>query len=359
MKSEFQPTDNEPSNNEITIRELFLKSKELGKEVWLRKWWILITMLFVSGIMFLNVYFQPVEYKGEITFMTGGGDGGGRSGINSLLGQVGFGGDKNTPNPYTIMDLSRSRIITQKALFEKATINDRHDFIANHIIFEYDYHKGWDEEDSKLKDFVFTHDTVSQFELIENRVLTLLHRKLINQERGLLETSFNELSSIVTFSIQTTSEELSATLVKIIFHELRHFYISQKTENQTKTYELFKAKTDSIERALNSTQYQLYRFQDFNRNLSLQQYSIEQTKLQQEVQKLMIAYGESYKSQEVADFNLRNQKPALQIIDEPLMPLSRIALSKSKTILIGLFLGGFISITIIILLKIVRDAIKE
>ena len=69
-------------------------------------------------------------------------------------------------------------------------------------------------------------------------------------------------------------------------------------------------------------------------------------------------YGESLKNLEIADFSLRNRTPFVQIIDEPIAPITPSVKSKLSAIFIGGILGVFLSVSYFVFWKIFRDTMN-
>jgi len=348
------------AEEEISLKDILLKVRDFCVEIWNKRMWILITAIFIASVMFLSASLKPRIYEGKVTFMLDEEGKGNLGGVSSLLGQFGFGGNQQGRNLNRILDLSRSRIITQLVLFNKIEIDNKNDYLANHIILEYDYHEIWEESTIGLKDFLFSHDSVAIFNRAENTALKQLHKLIAGADGkgGLLSSSINENSGIMTILAETTSSEISFYLTEISYKNLTDYYKKKAVEKQHKTYGLFKSKTDSIQQALNLAQYRLSKFQDSNRNLTLRQYEIERRKLELEIQKLVVAFGETYKNLELADFALKSQTPFIQKIDSPLYPLDSFKPSKWKAATNGIMIGLVLSILFVLMRKILSDALQ-
>lgn len=348
--------------DEITLKELILKIQEYAREV-LRLWWVVVLITVpIVGYMLWDAYKTPIKYPATLTFMLDENEGGGSlGGVSAILGQFGLrGGRGNKFNLEKMLALAKSRRIVQMALFESIKVNGQEDYIANHIIQEYDYHERWAEDTTGMKDFVFSHDSISVFSRRENRILKMLHGKVIGGEKagGLIRFNIDEDTGIMSLTASTTHEDLSIQFSKILYNKLSDFYVNKSVERQTATFNIIKSKTDSLQTALNSVQSRLLRFQDANRGLTLLRYEAEKIRLQQEIQKLIIAYGESYKQLEIADFSLRDGTPFVQVIDWPIEPLQKNTKSIIKNILLSIIIGTFLSL-FLILVKKTYETIKK
>lgn len=350
-------------NDELTLKEVILKGQEYFREV-IRNWlFIVLITIPIVVIAAYNTFTPPVKYAATLTFMLNEEKGGGIGALGGLAASFGIGGTGGEFNLDKMLALSRSRNIIQKGLFEKITINKKEDFFANHIIDLYHLSDDW-EKSEPINDFkYFAHDTIEQFSRFENYVLKLLHGKVIGDQNvaGILYSNINEETGIMSMTVSSVSEELSIGLTNVIYRHLSHFYITKATEQQKQTYLLTKTKTDSLRTTLDNIQYQLLKFKDTNRNLSLRRFEAKEIELERNAQILTLAYAEALKNQEIADFALKSKTPFIQSIDFPLAPLapSKSFLSNVKNISIGGILGLLLSIIFIIIRKIIKDAMNS
>jgi tmRNA-binding protein len=363
QQEEKMPQQEYYQDDEITLKELILKIQEYWQEI--LKNWKLIFLIIIPFVafFFIRAFLTPATYSAQLTFMVNEDEGGGGfGGVSAILGQFGFGGGgQSSYNLDKIVELSKSRKIIQMALFEKVNINGNEDYLANHLIKEYKFHKKWEKDTAGLHKFLFNPDSVKLFSREENKALISLHSLIVGGEekKGLLSSSYGDETGILNITCITTSEELSIFFAEKIYEKLSWFYINNATEKQQKTFSLFKAKADSLQIALNSAQYRLLQFDDRSRGLMLKQSGAEKIRLQQEVQKLILVYAESYKNQEVSDFALKNETPFIQEIDKPISPIEPNRESKFKALIMGGFIGGFIGIGFFIGRKMFRDLVED
>ena len=348
--------------DEITLKELILKFQEYFGEV-VRNWKIVFLITIpVVAYMFYKTYKTPITYPAALTFMINDDNGGAMGGLGGLAQSFGFGGGGGEYNLEKMLSLLKSRNIVQQALFEKVEYLGKEDYFANHIIDEYGYHKEW-EESVMLNNFKYSNNNLSGFDRKENDVLKQLYIKIVGKENieGILKSKINEDTGILSMEINSTNEIISIEFVKVLFEKLEKFYVDKTIEKQQKTFVIMSQKVDSIRQTLNSEQYRLLKFMDRNKNLSLRQYKAEELVLQREIQALGMAYGEALKNQEMADFTLRSKTPFVQIIDSPIAPIlpSKSILSYIKNILLGSFLGTFLSIIFILGRTIFKDIMSE
>lgn len=347
--------------DEITLKELILKVKEFFQEV--LKNWMLIVLITIPFVLyfFYQTYNIPNTYPATLTFMLNEDKGSSIGGLGGLAASLGFGSGGNSEyNLDKMHSLLKSRNIIQRAIFEKTTINKENNFVANHLIKMYDFHELWKEDVTGLNNFVYTHNKIEEFNRIEYRVLKILYGKLIGSEdkKGILGSSINDETGVMSMYLEANNEELSIKLLKILFENLSDFYVNKTIEKQKLTFEITKQKVDSIRQVMNDYQFQLLKIKDTQRNSILYQSKAKELTIKRELQALTLGYGEALKNQEIANFALKSKTPFIQPIDLPIPPLSSSKDSRvyKKNLIIGGFLGSFLAIIFIIGRKVIRDA---
>ena len=342
---------------EMTVRDLFLKIGDHIKELKKSYWLLLVFMILFVGGMLVKHFIKPKLYPAKLTFMVNEEEG--NSGFSGVLGRFGI-GSPGEFNLEKITELAKSRKIISEALFYNQK-NYNHDFLANEIITEYELDKKWSENWSTLSGFTFTHDVIDSFSRIENRALKFLHNFIIGSgsNNPLTKISYEETTGILNISTNSTSERLSINFTNALYDVLSEFYIKKTIGKYERTYELLNAKVDSLERMLNLKNLELLHFEDSNRKLSLKKYQAKKIILQGEITKFANSYGEAFKSLELAEFSLKNETPVVVTIDKPIAPIVPQQNSILKTIIIGSFLGFFFGTAFIISRKLVYDIIND
>ena len=355
--------------DEITLKELILKIKGFWSEIVKFWFWILLLGAVIGLYMGYTAFKTKPQYKAELTFMLNDNDGGGgMPGLGGLLGTFGLGGGGGSVNLDKIVELSKTRKIAKKLLFKKCIINNKNDFIANHLI-DYKvelnewankpFYDFWSAE-SKIKNFKFKSDSINSFDRTNNSILKSVHSLLIGNANntGLIRTKYVEETGIMSISAVTGSEELSYYLCDNQYAILSEYYVSKTIEKQKYTFDLLSEKSDSIQIALRNAQYSLASYKDKNQNMYTSKDNLNELRLTQEVQKLGAMYAEVSKNLEIASFSLKSKTPFMQEIDEPLLPLRPAKPSLFRSLIIGGFLGVFLSIGIIVIRKVYRDTME-
>jgi uncharacterized protein involved in exopolysaccharide biosynthesis len=158
----------------------------------------------------------------------------------------------------------------------------------------------------------------------------------------------NGQTGILSLTVTAQNEDLSLALVHAIYEETADYYIETSIERQKATYNLIKAKRDSLEAMLRARESGLASFMDKNRSLIQYQAQLPRERMTKEMQVLSTVLVEAIRNLEVADFTLKNQTPYIQALDMPFPPLDPVRPPVLTTVLMaacgGVLLGLLITL---------------
>lgn len=287
-------------------------------------------------------------------------------GLTSMLGQFGLGVGSSESNIDRIMELARARVITESSIFRGEGAESPSQYYANQLIENLKSRKAWSkkglfslggDDGLDLQDFNFTHDSVSNFTLKENKALKKIYTHLVGKEKtgGAFQTDYSELSGIMNFHVTTSDPELSVNLVNRYFDELSTYYIDKANEKQKQDYALVKSKYDSIQTELNRVQYSLADFEDKNRGLYRRVDNLKEIKYRGEEMKLVTMLTEAEKQLQITQLTMENSQAYIQLIDRPLLPLKPVNKGRIYYFLLGGLLGGLLSLAYLTAKKVYAD----
>ena len=355
------PMPQPKQDGEITLQDVILKVKEYYT-VLLSRWMILLFVILVFTSYFgYKAWIKPIYYQAKLTFMLNEDEGGG--GISSILGQFGglLGGGNGDYQLDKILEIARSRRIISSALFEKANLNGRDDYYANHVINTQKLHRKW-KKDKLLQNFQFTNADQSKFSIQENKALLALYAEFIGGEgvdRPIFGATLNEDTGIMTLSAATSDEMLSIYLLNTLYRKVSEFYISKSTERESQTLAILIQKRDSIGRALYNNDYTTANFEDQNMGILLQQDKVPVKRYQRNNQILSGVYAESIKNVELAEFALKTNTPFLTQLDVPIAPIKPGPRGRAKALITGFVLGLSLGALFIIGFKTIKEILAN
>jgi uncharacterized protein involved in exopolysaccharide biosynthesis len=98
---------------------------------------------------------------------------------------------------------------------------------------------------------------------------------------------------------------------------------------------------------------------DINQRIVKASGRLKELQLMRRVEVLNTMYLEIVKNLELSKITLLNQTPIINIIDKPILPLQVEKKSKTVLGLLGVFLGGFLSLIFFVFRKLFKDALSE
>ncbi len=350
--------DHNNENDEISLKELILLAQTYIKELF-KYWWIITICGFLfAGIMLINEMMKPITYTSSLTFMMQD-EGGGANlgGVASLLGSFGFGGGEN--NADKMMKLIKSRTIIQQALFAKTNTNGRNDYFANHLMEAEEIEVFTDEEETDR--FYFKRGSFKKTDTLENSVLMGLHGYLVGSPdvAGTLALEYDETSGIITMYLTSKSEHIGVEFLRVLFDIVDEYYVRLAIEKNARTLSILESKADSLSSAITSAEFRAANFEDTGRLLQLRVSQLEGLRAQKDIKIGIEQYAEVLKNKEIAEFSLNNITPVIQALDLPIYPIFPNTGNLPKAIVIGGFIGGFLSVLFVIARKVYLDTMKN
>jgi len=336
----------EENRSEISLKFLVIKSRE-----WMRylfsKWIIIFIVAIIFGILgAFYAYFSKPKYTANLTFVLSSNSN--NNSLQGLAGQLGLSFGVNSNDAFTgenIVELLTSQRIIKSALFR--LLPDSSQSLINLFIRETEVQERWEKKERYKNLLPFPNDI---------KKLTPVQDSLVNEifdvllEKNLSVDKTDNSSSFYKVSATTVNEVLSCYLTKYVVKEASEFYISTKTKTSKQNLTMLQNEADSLRTLLGGSIVSSGAETDrtFNLNAAYQVQRSSAQKSQVNVTVLGTAYGEVVKNLELAKITLAKETPLFQIVDEPNIPLKKIKKGRLKFLIIGGFLGAFISITILL-----------
>lgn len=347
----------EQEEQELTLKDLILRVREYAQVI-RRYWWIVVlTCIPTIGWQAYLAYTTPVQYNAGLTFMVDEESSSGAGMLGALLGDFGLPGGEN--NYDKILELSKSQRIIRMALFQKVEIDGKNDYLANHFIRiqkvheEEWYKKPKDPTQPSLNGFFFTRDSFENFSRLEYSAFKSIYGMLIGdkEHKPLFSNKYNQDSGVMSLGLTTRSESLSIALISNMFQQLSDYYVLSSTIKEKATYDIVQGKADSLYRLMIGAEVGQARFQDQNLGLirTTDQLPAERFSRNKALYNLM--YAEALKNLEIADYALKDRMPYIQVIDQPIPPLSGYGYGKTKALGLGSGLGILLGLVIIFFKK--------
>jgi hypothetical protein len=343
-------------DDEISLKELILKLQEWWKYL-LSKWLIILIAGIVGGALGLvySLIKKPI-YTAETTFVLEEGESGGGlgqyAGLASMMGIDLGGSGGGIFKGDNILELYKSRRMIQETLLTKDTFDGKQQSLIERYIDFNKLREGWNEKPN-LKGISF--ENPNQFTRTQDSVIGKMI-EMINS--GTLEvTKPDKKLSIIAVKVKSEDELFAKSFADNIVNKVNTFYVNTKTKKSAENLSILQNQADSVRRVLNSNIGGVAASIDANPNLNpaFQTLRVGSQKKQIDVQANGAIYQEIVKNLEMAKISLRNEKPLIQVIDEPVFPLKMDKLGKAKGIILGGIILGFLTCLVLIMKKIFTE----
>lgn len=337
-------------NDEISLKELVLKIKEWV--AYLKTKFLLIVLIgLIGGIMgYTYAYFQKPTYKAVLTFALeedkgGGGGLGGALGLASSFGIDMGGGGGGAFAGSNLMELMKSRLLVEKTLLNPVVVNKDTISIAEYFIRNNKLRESWVKK-PELKNIQFlpTADR-SKFTLQQDSVLQTLF-KAVTDPKALSILQKDKKVSITSIEVVSENENFSKVFCENLVKEISDFYIETKSKKSRLNTEILQKQSDSIRGELNGAITGVAAEMDnvYNLNPAFNVKSTPSKRRQVDVQANTAILTQLIAQLELSKVTLRKETPLIQVIDKPILPLEKEKLGKLKSLILGGFLAGFLTV---------------
>jgi len=340
--------------------------------------WELIKYAWVIAIFALALGYNmrqskvkiPVQYVAFLNFSineSSGADqsfmqqilGSGMLGITALDSDLGLG--KASGGMPILQELIKTRKTIELVLFQKIILPNesgktKDDFFINHYLELFGFRDEWRKAKSNLANVYFTHDSIEAFSRDENSLLLMVYGNIIKNN---LSDGISK-AGILTLRFRSPNEIFSYNFLKVFYDELNTYYTQKSIEKQRRIYEAANIRRDSLEKEMNKAEKGYIGYLNTH-NLAAMGQHAEEIEIQYLGRKLsgeMEAYFMAIRNVEASKIALEQQTPLLQSIDKPVYPLGKEVPNVFMAMVMGLAIGAFLGVALIIAQKVVRDFLK-
>ena len=346
------------SNDEISLKELFDKAKEWYVYL-LSQWRVIVLAGVIGAALGLTYSFikKPI-YTATLTFALedekSGGGLGGALGLASSFGIDLGGGGGSMFTGSNLTELFKSRSMVDQTLMTPVTVNGKVISLAEMYIQNSSWRDDWDD-DPKFKNIQFIPNTKRKyFTRVHDSILGEMYKNL--SKEGLSVAQKDKKNAIINMDVSSTNELFSKYFCEALAKQVGKFYVETKSKKARMNMEILERQTDSIRAELNSaiTGVAVANDNTFMLNPALNVRRAPQARKQVDVQANTAILTELVKQTELAKVTLRKETPLIQVIDRPILPLKNDKLTKVK----GILLGGFLAVFLTVFGQIVRRLLK-
>jgi len=286
---------------------------------------------------------QEDKYKSVLSFIVDDqSEGTNLSSISGMASQFGIdlGNASSSYSQKDVIQLMKSRLIIERTLNKKDTIGGKIDLLLNHYI--------------RINSLECNEVSDSSSKYYNDSITTVIWNSINEIDMNILLQ--NDEANILNLSFTSLNPEFAKLFSEIIIDEMTKNYKKNETEKSRIILNKLERRSDSIE---NQLELATKNWEDAVVKNRFSTNKTKEIKYRGQMDMFLEVYKELRKNIELTHWMLLDETPLIQVIDKPVLPLENINKSTVFWVVIFSFLGVFTVIFIIILRKLVRDALKE
>jgi uncharacterized protein involved in exopolysaccharide biosynthesis len=348
-------------NDEISLKELIQKIQE-----WIAylktQWKLIIGIAALGGIIgFVYASFQKPNYLATTTFVLeedkGGGGLGGAMGLASSFGFDLGGGGGGLFTSSNIIELMKSRLVVEKTLLNPVQVAGKEMSLVDYYIQINELKEGWAKKPALANISFPINADRTKFSLEQDSILQTISAGLT--KNNLVIAQKDKKVSILSLTVKTESELFSKLFCEQLLKETSDFYIETKSKKSRLNVDILQHQADSIRAELNSAITGVATASDnvYNLNPALNVKRTPSTRRQVDVQANTAILTQLVAQLELSKVSLRKETPLVQLIDRPILPLEKDKVGRLKSLILGGFLGGFLTVMYLVFGQLYRKMI--
>lgn len=344
------------STDDFSIKQLIDQAKQWFFLL-LRNWYIIGILGIAFGLVgFFYAKTRAVQYSAKTSFVVEETKTA-NSGLSSLAGQLGFdfsvGAGGSLLTGENLLVFLKSKGLCKEVLLTPAEPG-KNESLADLYMSVYNFNDAFKKNKEINGSITFPVNATKPNTRIQDSILQIIVENITSKQ--IVVERPEKKASFVTVEVLSKSELFSSLFCKKLLERAVERYITSKTKRQKTNVDRLQRRADSIEAVLNNRTYtnasQQEELLDLNPAAKTQSVAAELSS--RDKMMLMTVYGEVMKNLEVSKVQLNQETPTIQVVDNVELPLKIVKKSKLKFLIIGGFIGFFLSVAIII----VRNLIK-
>lgn len=344
-------------NDEISLKELVQKARDWYE--YLQSKWKIIILFGIFGAclgLTYSILKKPI-YTATLSFAledekSAGAGLGSALGLASSLGLDIGGSGGSIFSGSNLTELFKSRSMVEKTLLSSVNVNGKVLSLAEMYIQNNGWRDKWKDNPKFVSIQFLPNSDRKLFTRIQDSVIGKIYENL--SKKGLSVAQKDKKISIVNIDVSSSNELFSKYFCEALAKQVSDFYIATKSKKARLNMSILQRQTDSIRGELNGaiTGVAVANDNTFNLNPALNVRRAPSARRQVDVQANTAILTELVKQTELAKVTLRKETPLIQIIDKPILPLSKERFGKLKGIFLGGILFGFLAILFLSLKKV-------
>jgi hypothetical protein len=197
----------------------------------------------------------------------------------------------------------------------------------------------------------------SKFSLLQDSILQTISAGLT--KNNLVIAQKDKKVSIISLTVKTENELFSKLFCEQLLNETSDFYIETKSKKSRLNVDILQHQADSIRAELNSAITGVATASDnvYNLNPALNVKRTPSTRRQVDVQANTAILTQLVAQLELSKVSLRKETPLVQLIDRPILPLEKDKVGRLKSMILGGFLAGFLTVLYLVFGQLYRKMV--
>lgn len=353
-------------NRELTLKEA-LENVIIYIKFLLRKWYILLFFILIGVVVgyFVKKYDRN-KYLAETTFVLdeeAANSSVGNSAMQQVLALSGagavVGGSGGLFSAKNIIWLYTSRLMIEKTLLTKVKKDKDSVLLVDWFLDMSGMRKEFIDKKYPFANTQFfaistfeEQDTLSDD---QNRIIQMIHSKI---NKDLLKINKTEnADNLVTVSFECKDELFAKRFVDVIVNEVNSFYIDTKTRKSKEHVKNLETRVATMKKNMEQSMVLSAESVDDipypNPNLQILKVKSKKSVVDADINTSL--YVGLVQALESAQLSLEKQRPLIQVVEYPTLPLKTTNKSGVYMMMIGGIVGGFLAFLIIIFYKLFVD----
>jgi hypothetical protein len=247
-----------------------------------------------------------------------------------------------------IIELMKSRLVVEKTLLNPVQIAGKEISLADYYIQVNELKEGWSKKPAVANINFPVNADRAKFSLQQDSILQTISSGLTKNNLTIAQK--DKKVSIISLTVKTESELFSKLFCEQLLKETSDFYIETKSKKSRLNVDILQHQADSIRAELNGAITGVAAATDnvYNLNPAYNVKKTPGTRRQVDVQANTAILTQLVAQLELSKVSLRKETPLVQLIDRPILPLEKEKLGSLKSLVLGGFLAGFLTILYLI-----------
>jgi hypothetical protein len=360
--SENSKDTNYIEDDEISLKELLLKAKEWWHYL-LGKWVIILAFGLMGGAIGLvkSLMTKP-KYTAHLSFaLIEKSTTSGLASLASSFGLSSMGSGDGAFSGDNLLEIIQSRHAIEQTLLTPVKYQGKKQNLVEVYIQFNKMREFWQKNKTNAALQNLSYPVGQKRETFTRTQDSVLYRIYsgILRTQALTVARKDKKLGIVNVDFTSNDELFSKLFVEKLMDETYQFYSDTRTAQSRANITMMQATADSIRRLYDASLYRSASISQVNINAALQTAAVPKIKQEANAQLYGTVYAEVLKNLETLKLDLAREKPIVQIIDTPRLPLKKERLGKAKAIATGGFVGGLLIVVYLLGSLYFKNALKE